>query len=414
MHENENPQIEADSSDSSNPNWFKKLLNKLLPTGASLTRKILVIGVPLGIVLTLATAAAVYSAVVAHEEKKIESSVAESKKNSGGGIPENIIPSTQEPASTPSASAGSDSPSENTGSGTNPSGGSSSGGSPGSGSTTSSGGSTGGSSGGSNGGGSSSGGNSGGCALPHYPSASCTGWQPTGVTLSAYTGPLTITAHGTVIDGKDIQACLTINANDVVIKRSKVSCGSWAGLRMYGTNGLIEDTEVNMLGFTGANCLTGANYIGRRINCHNTGDGIRLGSNVTIEDSFVHGLVTAQGSHNDGMQTLGGTNITIRHNSIENPFTQTSCIILGHSSAPLNGVLIENNLFNGGGYTVYGGGTDSAVSGVKFINNRFKRGPSGFYPNGGFFGPVAHYDGTRPGNQWSGNVWDDNGDAIVR
>ncbi len=270
--------------------------------------------------------------------------------------------------------------------------------------------------GGTGGGGNGNGGGSNGGGVEPcagYPTAACTGWQHTGVTLSAYTGPSTVTVDGTVIDGKSIDTCLTIDADNVTIKRSRIRCGSYWVVRMYGTGGLIEDTEIDAQGFVDANCLLGDNYIARRINCHNTGDGIRLGDNITIEDSIIHGLVAESGSHSDGMQATGAVNVVIRHNYIENPYTQTSCIILGNEFGPLNNILVENNLFNGGGYSVYGGGSDSNVSNIRFINNRFMRSPAGFHANGGFHGPVAYYDASRPGNQWSGNVWHDNGETIT-
>ena len=251
------------------------------------------------------------------------------------------------------------------------------------------------------------------CAPPNFPDANCTGWQHTGVSLTPYTGPTNITQAGTVIDGKDITDCIAINADNVTIKRSRIRCAGYWLVRMHGNNGLVEDVEIDALGFTGANCLMGDNYTARRINCHNTGDGIRLGSNVTIEDSFIHSLVTEPGSHNDAIQATGAVNSVIRHNRIENRFNQTGCIKLGSEFGPLRNILVENNLFNGGGYTIYGGGNDGDVGSLRFINNRFMRAPQGFFPNGGYYGPVAYYNPSLPGNQWSGNVWHDNGAPIT-
>ena len=416
MFEDQNQQI-VTGGPGQGPNWFMGLLRQLLPPGASLIRKLLVIGVPFGAVLATTVVVAMFAVNSSDKSPtpasgKDKSTVTQNRDDNESGASGNSE-NNEESSNTPSSGNG--------GSSGGSGGGSSAGGSNGGGNSSggSSGSSSSGGSSGSSGGGGESGGDTGdgdgevGCALPNYPNESCTGWQHTGVTLSAYDGPSTIETDGTVIDGKDIEDCLIIDAANVTIKRSRIRCDSFWGVRMLGSNGLMEDTEINMLGFTGANCLEGTNYTGRRINCHNTGDGIRLGSNVTIEDSFVHGLVTEEESHNDGMQTTGGTNIIVRHNYIENSFSQTACIILGNESTALDNVLIENNLFNGGGYSVYGGGSDSDISNIKFINNRFKRSPAGFFANGGFYGPVSHYDATRPGNQWSGNVWHDNGAVIV-
>ncbi|MGB3832750.1 MAG: hypothetical protein WA975_12915, partial [Mesorhizobium sp.] len=42
--------------------------------------------------------------------------------------------------------------------------------------------------------------------------------SPSGTTLTAYTGPMTITKAGTVIEGQIINGSLTILAPDVIIK----------------------------------------------------------------------------------------------------------------------------------------------------------------------------------------------------
>jgi hypothetical protein len=97
---------------------------------------------------------------------------------------------------------------------------------------------------------------------------------------------------------------------------------------------------------------------------------------------------------------------------MENQFTQTSVIKLGNETGPLNNVLVEQNLFNGGGYAVYGGGTGSNISGIRFFNNHFVRKPEGFFENCGQHGPVVYYDASMPGNAWSGNVWHDGGAPV--
>lgn len=279
--------------------------------------------------------------------------------------------------------------------------------------------------GGSSGGGSNDGGSSGGgggstqgdsapqSTLDGFPSASNTGWQHTGVTLTAYTGSMTITQDGAVIDGKDVNGCLNVKADNVTIKRSRIRCHDYFPVWIEGDTGLqVIDTEIDGTGENKVICIASENYTALRVNCHGMGDGPRLGDNTNVVDSYVHGLVSCGECHTDGMQSVGGVGIVVRHNTVENPFNQTSCIIIKPDFGPLRDVLIEDNLFNGGGYTVYGGTSDSSVDHIRYLNNRFRRGANGFWPNGGYFGPVADFDKSRPGNQWSGNVWDDNGATI--
>ena len=56
------------------------------------------------------------------------------------------------------------------------------------------------------------------------PSASNTG-VPAGTTLTTYTGPLTITVDGTVIDKKAVYGDLKIAARNVVVRNSYLHCG---------------------------------------------------------------------------------------------------------------------------------------------------------------------------------------------
>ena len=66
---------------------------------------------------------------------------------------------------------------------------------------------------------------------------------------------------------------------------------------------------------------------------------------------------------------------------------------------------MENNLLAGGGYVVYGGNGEKAEThDIRFINNRISRV---FYSEGGYWGLVASFDSHNPGNEWSGNFWDD-------
>jgi hypothetical protein len=243
-----------------------------------------------------------------------------------------------------------------------------------------------------------------------YPSAGSTGWKHTGVTLTAYKGSTNITTAGAVIDGKDL-GCVNIQAANVTIKRSRVTCSDLFPLRvMTNANVTVEDTEIDGGGSPDNTCLTSGKYVARRVDCHGVGDGMYVfGDSVTIEDSYIHDLVSCGGCHNDGIQVTGGNAVVIRHNTIENKFSQTSCVKIGDDQGPLRDVLVESNLFNGGGYALYAGGSGSGVSNMRFINNHFAKT---FFPGSGSFGPVAYYVASVPGNVWSGNVWDDNGTAV--
>ncbi|WP_372593639.1 DUF4214 domain-containing protein [Actinotalea sp.] len=245
-----------------------------------------------------------------------------------------------------------------------------------------------------------------------YPSASSTG-VPAGVTLTPYTGPSRITQPGTVIDAKLITTPLVItaSAHNVTIKNSKISAqGFWLVLNDEGaTNLQIIDTEMDGKGNTSSDAaIAGRNYTLTRVNIHGTVDGLKLGSNVTVQDSYIHDLVMTADSHNDGMQSLGSNDVLIQHNTVIMPSGATSAILLSTGSADsMRRITINNNLVAGGAYTIYGGyqaGVDvlSRVSDIKVTNNRIS---TSVHPNGGAYGPLTSV--SSPAVSVSGNVWHD-------
>ena len=233
------------------------------------------------------------------------------------------------------------------------------------------------------------------------------------MSLTPYTGPSTITAAGTVIDGKLITQPLVIasSASNVTIRNSKISAqGNWLVLNDAGAKNLqIVDTELDGKGNTSNDAaVAGRNYTLTRVNIHGTVDGLKLGDNVTVQDSYIHDLVMTGDSHNDGMQSLGSNDVLIRHNTIIIGKGSTSAILLSTGSADeMRRITIDNNLVGGGAYTIYGGyqaGVDdpSKVSDIVVSNNRFT---TQVYPNGGAYGPLTSV--SRPAVTVSGNSWYD-------
>jgi parallel beta-helix repeat protein len=218
-----------------------------------------------------------------------------------------------------------------------------------------------------------------------FPDARNTG-VPAMVTLVRSAG-LTINTPGTVIEGLDIQGMVTINANDVTLKNCRVTADSWAVINITSgkTGVVIQDCEINGLGAKGVRgvSLSGSATVLRN-NIHHVEDGIYLqsGSNVLIQDNYIHDLQSNwSGPHYDGIATDGGiSNITIRRNTIINRHGQTSAIMLSNYFGSVSNVTVDNNRLEGGGYTVYsdgqfGGGT---ISGVSFTNNVLGIGRYGY------------------------------------
>ncbi|HEX5493050.1 MAG TPA: right-handed parallel beta-helix repeat-containing protein [Mycobacteriales bacterium] len=214
-----------------------------------------------------------------------------------------------------------------------------------------------------------------------WPGQDNTGWQHTGVTLRPFhcTGDVTnITRSGTVIDGMDIRCGLLIKTNNVTISRSRVTADAQIPIRTLDGQTGIRISDVEIVGQPG--CIAGIGYMGYtalRVNIHGCGDGVRIEDGSTLQDSWIHAFWdgTKDGKqidtpHHDGAQTTGGSDITIRHDRIDNPHEQTSCILIGNEFGTPSNILIEDNYLNGGNYTIY-----LAPTGTNRIirNNTFTR-----------------------------------------
>lgn len=234
-----------------------------------------------------------------------------------------------------------------------------------------------------------------------FPDASSTG-VPAGVELTA-SGGLDIGRAGTVVDGLDIDGCVDVRADNVTIRNSRIRCARpTTAVRLFDDHHglLIEDVEIDGNGIV-STAVGFSDYTLLRVDIHDVIDGPRLGDNTVMQDCYVHDLVRAEGSHNDAVQVTGGSGIVIRHNTLDAYSIETgdyfnSAIMVGSSSAPVDGLLIEDNYLNGGNYTV-NFHPNLHANGVVGRNNVF--GPDHRY------GPLARGEG--PGIQWTGQPFGD-------
>jgi len=241
-----------------------------------------------------------------------------------------------------------------------------------------------------------------------WPDATNTG-VPAGVTLTPYTGPTRITGT-TTIDSALITAPIVITKTGrLTLKRSKVRAEAfYLVLNDEGGTFTATDCEFDGMGNTpNDSAVAGYNYTLTRCNIHGTIDGLKLGSNVVVQDSWIHDLVMSGDSHNDGAQSLGADTVLIRHNTIIIGKGSTSAILLSTGSGAQRNVTIDGNLLGGGAFTVYGGyepGVDSLsqVSNIRITNNHIT---TVVYPTGGVYGPFTSVGSAAV--TMSGNVWHD-------
>ncbi|WP_432570280.1 right-handed parallel beta-helix repeat-containing protein [Kineococcus sp. SYSU DK005] len=193
------------------------------------------------------------------------------------------------------------------------------------------------------------------------------------------TGDQVITRDGTVLDGVQVDGCVVVKADDVVIRNSKVNCrrqGRQVAVQVAdgARNLLVEDTEIDA---TGADVGVGwGNYTLRRVNVHGSADGARWGSNVLIEDSWIHDMSRQDGLHSDALQTTSGSNVVIRRNVLDpsnggDPLNAAIMVGTETGSRKLENVVVEDNRLGGGSYTVNVRG-DVTVSGLVFRRNTFE------------------------------------------
>jgi hypothetical protein len=250
-----------------------------------------------------------------------------------------------------------------------------------------------------------------------FPDASNTG-VPAGTVLTAYTGSCTITVANTAIDAKTINCDLQIRAAGVKVTRSKI-VGS-INLSEDASDSYsftISDSEID----AGNRMATGVgtkNFTATRVHVYGGNRSMYCYNNCTISDSYVHGQFKDLSgvAHESGIRM--GQNSVLRHNTIAcdapnvPPDAGCSAGLTGYGDfTPVTNNLIENNLFKAttGGTCAYGGSSagkpySSQTRDIVFRNNVFERGSNG---KCGYWFPIADFDTTRPGNVWSGNVWDD-------
>jgi hypothetical protein len=284
-----------------------------------------------------------------------------------------------------------------------------------------------------------------GCfASPHscgYPDATNTG-VPAGTTLTPSTSK-TVTTNGTVISGAEITGTVTVAADNVTIKNSKIIRTS-GGSGTYGVilnngadNFTIEHSEVvgpasETAGLQSAvwNHYGNPGVVARYDYFHKCAD-CWEGPGV-FENDFMVVDAAYTGSHDEDIYVCGAA-IHVEHSTLFNTHHQTAAVFGDTASCGGNTFDISNSLLAGGGYTLYPQGNASSSTGTMNItNNRFARcisgsvydsstggtycnsrtgDSSGYYPFGGFYGLAAYYF-TGGSNVWTGNVWDDNSRPI--
>jgi hypothetical protein len=245
---------------------------------------------------------------------------------------------------------------------------------------------------------------------------------PAGTKLTQHDGDLVITTAGAHFDALDVHGFVVVKAPNVTITRSYVRGGPATSARGLitnttptATNLVVEDTtlipdqpSVYQYG------LKGSNFTARRVEVAKGVDSVQIhGDNVVVEDSWLHdnsyfASDPYQGngpSHNDGVQVLGGQNITIVGNVITG--AQNAAMQVTQDYATTSRLRFDDNWVNEGTCSVKlnNKGEPARLGPVTMSGNRFGRQTS-------IAGcPILRTSLTDL--TASGNVWEDTGAPVA-
>lgn len=242
--------------------------------------------------------------------------------------------------------------------------------------------------------------------VPVFPDESTTGVPD--ATVLRPIDSIRITEDGFVLDSVHVNGSISVEADDVVIRRTRVDNNGLYAIRMGEShrNLLVEDSEIDGNG-EGAAAVCCSDFTLRRVDIHHVFEGPRVNGDVVIVDSYIHHLLRCEDCHIDALQTTAGSNIEITGNNLQayNPETgdqANAAYQFGSTQGAVDDVSVKGNLLNGGSYTVNGGGGGTSDSAVTFRDNRFGRDFR--YGPVANLGPQVEFD--------SSNVWHDTGEPL--
>jgi len=234
------------------------------------------------------------------------------------------------------------------------------------------------------------------------------------------TGPLVLGGSSVLKSGETVSGYYFVRP--LIVTKSNVTLKNFiinVDRNLYGVSGempglVMEDGEI----FNMFKCaFYGSNFTARRINIHEGQvDGLKAESNVTVEGCWIHHLGSKDKAHADGEQIRRGGNSVFRGNNFDMaypgtpgfygaPYKSNSCFIIATEDGPIDNILIENNWLVGGNYTIYSASkTYGDPKNIRVRNNIFGRSNGGFKD-----GKEAARIRTGVFKEWSGNVWEDNG-----
>jgi hypothetical protein len=221
--------------------------------------------------------------------------------------------------------------------------------------------------------------------VPKAPDASTTG-VPAGVALRR-SGSITVRKPSAVIDTRLVKGGITIAANNVTVKRTRIRVpggaeGVGVTIEQGVTGTLIQDTEI--AGSESFQGIQGGGFTARRVNIHGFEHGVEIRGRGKVLDSYISltdfrypdGTVP----HFDAVCGWSVNGVVVRHNTLTAPPDQTAAVNFTNDFGSIKDVVIDNNYLSGGGYALYVRGDASSpgspalgkpVKNIRVTNNQF-------------------------------------------
>lgn len=187
---------------------------------------------------------------------------------------------------------------------------------------------------------------------------------PAGTKLKRYDGDMIVTQKGTVINGLEVRGSISVRAPDVVIQNTKI-----VGVRELKT-GLVSSRSTGLVirhseiysehRNPSTNGIMGSNFTLDHVEIRNVVDQVHIHGvgNVTVKNSWLHSNThftndpnwNGGPSHDDNIQIVSGSNISILNNRLSNSFN--AAVMITQDDAPVSGVQIANNRIGNGGCSI--------------------------------------------------------------
>lgn len=225
-----------------------------------------------------------------------------------------------------------------------------------------------------------------------WPSALNTG-VPAGTSLTPFSGALTTTSNGQIIQDLDItDGIIIVNHANVIVRRCRFNVNDFGFFGIDGSGGsvmTVEDCEIGNIGRGNAVILCSpTGDIIQRNNCYGFENGILAGNNTLVQDNYIHNLnnTSEPDPHVDGISVQGASNVIIKHNSIYS--WDTSCVFIKDDfGSSVDNVRIEHNLMRpqppvgeslGWDMQITNTGSGGSVTNISIINNVLETGIFGY------------------------------------